>query len=449
MNKHNILSYSALGVLMAAIMAIPGFAQQGPRDNHLLDVIVVMDEGTSPGGHAANKADAAAFARGLGIAPRLSYGTALFGFAASVPQAAVDALENNPRVKYVELDGTAFAIAPKHCDNPDNADHPSCADKTTEDPPPPDTNPEVIPWGISRTGADTNTSNGAGIHAFVLDTGIDMDHPDLAANIDATNSVNCTGSTRGRFKTPTCAQGGNDGNGHGTHVAGTIGADDNAVGVVGMAPDVTLHSVQVLKSSGSGSYSGINAGIDWMANYVINTSPGISAVANMSLGGSGSKTGTCTNGGFTGSGSMHEAICNASRLAGIVFVVAAGNEDDDAANHVPAAYNDTVITVSATNSDDNWPYWSNFGNGVSIAAPGVSILSTWNDGGTNTISGTSMASPHVAGAVALWLENNPQASSDLSVFSNARTALQGAAEDTAGFSNTSGNTHNEDFLNAR
>ncbi|NKB48830.1 MAG: S8 family serine peptidase [Alphaproteobacteria bacterium] len=439
MIKRNIFTGIALGAAMTALTATSGFAQQAPGGDRLLDVIVVMDEGFAPGGHAANQAAAANFARGLGVAPRHAYGTALFGFSASVPQAVMDALENNPRVKYVELDGTAFANAPKKCSQDDTL--PGCGgDGGGEDPAPPLSDQE-IPWGISRTGADTHANTGAGIHAYVLDTGIDLDHADLIANLG--NSVNCTGGRGGRFATLTCEPGGNDGNGHGTHVAGTIGAADNAIDVVGVAPDVTLHAVQVLKSSGSGSFSGIIAGIDWVTDNGSKPS-----VINMSLGGTGSKTGNCINGSFSGSDAFHEAICNASDT-GVVFVVAAGNEDDYAANHVPAAYNDTVIAVSATDISDDWPFWSNFGDDVAIAAPGVGILSTWNDGGLNTISGTSMASPHVAGAVALWLDANPDQVADFSAYTSARAALLDTAEPTAGeFSNTSGNPHTENFLDA-
>jgi len=443
MIKHNLFAGAVIGAAMTAVAATASFAQGAPGGDRLLDVIVVMDEGFAPGGHTANKADAAAFARGLGVAPTHTYGTVLFGFAASVPQAVLDALENNPRVDYVELDRTAFASAPKWCG--DDPSLPGCGGGGgTEDPPPPID--QVTPWGIARTGANLNANIGDGIHAYVLDTGIDMDHDDLG-NVDVANSVNCTGGKGGRFATPTCELGGNDGNGHGTHVAGTIGALDNGIDVVGMAPGVILHAVQVLKSNGSGSFSGIIAGIDWIA-----ANGSLPAVANMSLGGSGEKKAgnSCSASGFTGSGdSFHEAICNASR-AGVVFVVAAGNSDDDAANHVPAAYDDTVITVSATNDSDDWPFWSNWGDAVAIAAPGVGILSTWNDGGTNTISGTSMASPHVAGAAALWLKSHPQ-SAAFSAFTNTLNALLGTAEPTglgSGWSNTSGNPHAEDFLNA-
>lgn len=446
MIKRNFLAGAVIAAAMTAVAATASFAQ-GLSGDRLLDVIVVMDEATAPGGHGANQAAAAAFARGLGVNPRHSYGTVLFGFAASVPQAVMDALENNPRIDYVELDGTASASAPKWC--ADNPTHPACAGDGTEDPPPP--TGEVIPWGIARTGAVANVTRnaGAGVHVYVLDTGIDIDHPDLSVESDR---VDCTGNG-GCAADPGEAD---DKNGHGTHVAGTIAALKNGSGVVGMAPDAILHAVQVLGNSGRGSYSGIIAGIEWVVTHKL----GNNAVINMSLGGSGGiKAGnSCSDSGFFGSGdSFHEAICNASH-AGVVVVVAAGNSGDNAANHVPAAYDDTVITVSATEEGDDWPFWSNWGNAVAIAAPGVNILSTWKGGGTNTISGTSMASPHVAGAVALWLASNadeviPLPTIGFSAYSNARAALLGAAEETdpisyplTSFINTSGNPHAEDFL---
>ncbi|MDT8450860.1 MAG: S8 family serine peptidase, partial [Wenzhouxiangellaceae bacterium] len=306
---------------------------------------------------------------------------------------------------------------------------------------------QTVPWGVDRIGALTASNTGAGVHVYVIDTGIDADHPDLAANIgNGFAATTCKGK---------CGADWDDDNGHGTHVSGTIGAIDNDIAVVGVAPDVTLHAVKVLSKSGSGSFSGIIAGVDWVAGEV--AARGAPAVANMSLGGGGSKSGTCTDSGFTGSDNLHRAICNAKNI-GVVFAVAAGNEGADAAGSVPAAYDDAVVSVSATNSGDDWPSWSNWGDDaaawtsqnsapVAIAAPGVAIPSTWNDGATNTISGTSMASPHVAGALALWLGGSAQGAG-ASAFNNGRNALLSGAESTASFSNTSGNPHSEDFLDA-
>jgi subtilisin len=220
---------------------------------------------------------------------------------------------------------------------------------------------------------------------------------------------------------------------------------------------VTLHAVKVLSKNGSGTRSGVIAGIDWVAQQV--TTRGEPAVANMSLGGSGSKSGTCDAGGFTGTDAYHEAICNAAH-AGVVFAVAAGNEGADAEFAVPAAFDDAVITVTATSEADNWPSWSNWGNGntsgpnpapVALAAPGVTILSAGMGGGTATKSGTSMASPHVAGAIALYLDSN-DGGADYTAFTSARAALLFAAESTSGggstFANSSGHPHAEHFVDA-
>jgi subtilisin family serine protease len=233
------------------------------------------------------------------------------------------------------------------------------------------------------------------VDVAVIDTGVDLDHPDL-------NVVGWTRCTRGSCRT----NGSDDGNGHGTHVAGTIGAKDNNIGPVGVAPGARIWSVGVLGANGSGSTADIIAGVDWVTARASTIE-----VANMSLGGQ-----------FTSS-ALTNAITN-SVNAGVVYVVAAGNSDMNAANFTPANHPD-VITVSAladfnglagggasptcrSDVDDTLADFSNYGATVEIAAPGVCIYSTWRYGGYNTISGTSMASPHVAGAAALLASvNNP------------------------------------------
>jgi subtilisin len=263
---------------------------------------------------------------------------------------------------------------------------------------------QSLPTGIDRIDGElstTHSGDGTGsvnVDVAVIDTGIDLTHPDLTV----AGGVNCN---NGRSYS--------DGNGHGSHVAGTIGAKDDANGVVGVAPGARLWAVRVLNNNGSGSWSSVICGVDWVTAHASTIE-----VANMSLGGTGSDTG-CNDGG------LHRAICN-SVAAGVTYAVAAGNESDNAANHVPAAY-DEVITVSAladfngkpgggaaptcrADQDDTFADFSNYGPDVDLIAPGVCILSTWKGGGYNTISGTSMATPHVTGAAALYKSTHPSAS---------------------------------------
>ena len=336
--------------------------------------------------HPAAVANEMALSHGLGVGH--VYQHALNGFSARVPQGRLNALRSDRRVvsivadKYVSID--------KPCANP------PCGGGGTG------TSSQTIPSGILRINgrlSSTASGDGAGtvdVDVAVIDTGI-ANHPDL----NVVGGKNCS-----------TGKGYNDGNGHGTHVAGTIAAKDNNFGVVGVAPGARLWAVRVLNNAGSGTWASVICGIDF-----VTANAATIEVANMSLGGSGSE-GSCSDGG------LHEAICN-SVNAGVTYVVAAGNESDDAANHVPAAY-DEVITASALadfngepgglgtptcrpDEDDTLANFSNYGADVDIIAPGVCILSTWNDGGYNTISGTSMASPHVAGAAALYISTHPGA----------------------------------------
>jgi hypothetical protein len=231
---------------------------------------------------------------------------------------------------------------------------------------------QETPYGITRVNGVTGYS-GTSV-AWILDTGIDLDHPDL--KVDATRGFNAFTSGR---------DGGSldDGNGHGSHVAGTIAALNNGFGVIGVAPGATVIPVKVLDSRGSGSYSGVIAGVDFVG---ANGKAG--DVANMSLGGPISEA-------------LDAAVLKAS--ANVKFVLAAGNDGADANNSSPARVNGTnIFTISAINSTDTFASFSNWGNPpVDYAAPGVSVKSTWKGGGYNTISGTSMAAPHAAGVLLL------------------------------------------------
>lgn len=273
-------------------------------------------------------------------------------------EAELEKLRNDENVDYIEQD-QMFTLAPPPGKGPGSGDGGSAA--------------EEIPYGITRVNGGVSYS-GSNV-AWVLDTGIDLDHEDL--NVDASRGFNA-------FTTGKDSKSLDDGNGHGTHVAGTIAAIDNEVGVVGVAAGATVIPVKVLDSRGSGSYSGVIAGIDYVG---ANGSAG--DVANMSLGG-----------GF--SQAVNDAVVAASS-GGIWFSLAAGNESTDANTKSPASANGNyIVTISAMDSNDNWASFSNYSNPpVDYCAPGVSIKSTWKNGGYNTISGTSMAAPHAAGVLLL------------------------------------------------
>ncbi len=416
--------------LAASILVFGATSAMAANSSAKLNVIVKLKSDLAVAGHESNKSNAKNLAAGMGVgAVKHAYGTAFFGFSASVTQGRLDALRNNPNVASVEFD----------VEKTINKGKPGSGGNPT---------PQTMPWGIARTGADNNSNEGAGVHVYVLDTGLDSDHADLAANIGNSMAFEqCKGRS--------CNTSWDDDHGHGTHVGGTIGAIDNSIDVVGMASQVTLHAAKICTSRGSCPNSSTIAALDWVTSEV--NARGEAAVVNMSIGGSGSVTGSCSNNGFTGNDAYHEAICNA-RNSGVVVVVAAGNDSDNAANYTPAGYSDTVITVSSTKQGDDWNSFSNWGSQsaswtsnnsapVAIAAPGGTILSLGHGGGTATMSGTSMASPHVAGAAALYLASNPQQANG-TAFINTRSALLQAAENTNSFNNTSGDPHSEDFLDA-
>ena len=310
--------------------------------------IVVLNEGANPRSVTAI----------MGIRPNQVYETAINGFAADLNHGQLNALRHNPNVAYIEAD-QVVALAPP-CGTPKGG------------PCPPDGGGgggnEVTPWGIARVGGP---ANGAGRTAWVIDTGIDLDHPDL--NVDVNRSRDFTGAGTA-----------DDQNGHGTHVAGTIAAIDNDLDVVGVAAGATVVAVRVLNRRGSGQYSWIIAGVDYVASAA-----GSGDVANMSLGGGGSSA-------------LDQAVQSAAS-GGVKFALAAGNDGAFAGNYSPARANGSnIYTISATASNDCLTSWSNWGNPpVDYAEPGSGILSLKRNGGTTTMSGTSMASPHAAGILLL------------------------------------------------
>lgn len=301
-------------------------------------------------------------ARKHAAALRFTYKNTIKGFSAEMSAKAREKLLNNPNVAYIENNAIVWANI-----IPDHVSAFKVNGKPNSEPEP----AQVIPWGINRIGG---SRDGTGKHAWIIDTGIDSDHPDL--NVGVGQNFILTGK-----KTT------NDGNGHGTHVAGTVAALDNAIDVVGVAANATVHPVRVLDNRGSGTIDGVIAGIDYVA---VNAQAG--DVANMSLGASGHFQ------------SLHDAVLRAADK-GIYFAIAAGNESDDANNHEPAhVEHPMVFTVSAVEVRDIFASFSNYMNPpIDFAAPGVGVLSTKAGGGVVSYSGTSMAAPHVAGLLLLGI----------------------------------------------
>lgn len=280
------------------------------------------------------------------------YGSAILGFAGKLSNEAVIKLSNSPLVEAVEADG------PVSFYNPTVEGNVVVSDVQT------------IPWGITAVGGSVNY---AGTHvAWIIDTGVDLTHPDL--NVNAARGYNSF--TDGSADAATL----NDLNGHGSHVSGTIAGKNNGIGVVGVAAGAQVIPVKVLGASGSGSYSQVIAGVNYVGS---NGTKG--DVANMSLGGSP----------YT---SLDNAVKNAS-AKGIYFALAAGNNSSPASGNSPGRVNGTYIgTISAYDVNGVFAYFSNYGNPpIDYSGPGVSVYSTYKDNGYATLSGTSMATPHVAG----------------------------------------------------
>jgi subtilisin family serine protease len=342
--------------IATAVVAMPAQAAEGQirlantEKSVAGSYIVVLK---NSGARTAAVSAATSLAGEYGAQVSRTFTTALHGFSVHATEAEAKRLAADDSVAYVEQ-SQRFTIS------------------DTQDSPP--------SWGLDRIdqhdlpldSAYNYTNKGDGVTAYVIDTGVQVDHPTFegraTSGFDAIDGDNDA----------------SDGHGHGTHVAGTIGGAE-----YGVAKGVNIVAVRVLDDNGSGTTEQVVAGIDWVAQN--HSGP---SVANMSLG-----------------GGVDEALDDAVRGAiesGVTFAVAAGNSSADAATFSPARVTE-AITVAASDDADGQASFSNYGSVVDLYAPGVDITSSWNDGSTNTISGTSMATPHVAGAAALYLSANPTA----------------------------------------
>lgn len=368
---------STLLLLAAAVVAAPAApAQDGPTRPY----IVVYKDRVDPGAATTR------LERRNTFTSRFRFSHAIRGFAASLTAQERAAVESDPEVAYVTEDLPARLVA---------------LDTAVR-------RGESVPTGVRRiVGATATTAHrAADVAVAVIDTGVNL----YSNQLTVSRGKNCIGVATS-----------NDQNGHGTHVAGTIGAKNNGSGVLGVAPGTRVYSVRVLDARGSGTMSSVICGIEWVT---ANAKSKNIKVANMSLGVNLPGGGTCAQ---NLTDPLHQAICRSIANAGVTYVVAAGNSGQDLAGSVPAAYPE-VLTVTALSDSDGAPgggggvptcrdgegddvpaTFSNYATGPdalahTIAAPGVCIDSTWLANGRRTISGTSMAAPHVAAVVALCIK---------------------------------------------
>ncbi|MGH2698343.1 MAG: S8 family peptidase [Actinomycetota bacterium] len=310
--------------------------------------------------------------RAMGARVLQRYNHALDGFAAKLSERSLEALRSNPHVAYIEADSRVMAS---------------------------DTQSPVI-WGLDRidqrnlplSNSYTYNATGTGVTAYIIDTGIRFSHSQFGGRAISGYDAVDGGSA-------------DDCNGHGTHVAGTVGST-----TYGVAKNVRLVAVRVLNCQGSGTNSGVIAGVDWVTG---NHAAGQPAVANMSLGG--------------GANSALDNAVNNSISDGVSYAVAAGNDNRNACNYSPARVG-AALTVGSSTSSDTRSSFSNYGSCLDLFAPGSSITSTWHTSNTatNTISGTSMATPHVAGVAALYLQGSPTASPSTVRNAIVNSAIPGA-----------------------